>query len=202
MPPMIKTTAKHPTREKLLDQGVALFTEQGYHGAGLQDILSRVGVPKGSFYNYFASKEAFGAASIAHYIEPFIQLLQSWLQRPELDARAALDGYFGELIAELERRQFVGGCLLGNLIGEIGDTSPLCRTALTAAVHRYRDTLQAGIARGQDEGLFRTDLSAATMADLLSDAWQGALLRMKIEQSVQPLQACCRHLLHGYFQAR
>lgn len=194
-------TTKHHTREKLLDQGVALFTEQGYHGAGLQDILNSVGVPKGSFYNYFASKEEFGAAAIGHYIEPFIHLLDGWLKRPDLDARTALEGYFGELIAELERRNYAGGCLLGNLIGEIGDTSATCRLALSAAVRRYRDTLRAGIERGQREGLFRTDLSAEEMADCLSDAWQGALLRMKVEQSVAPLQACCRHLLRGYFRA-
>jgi len=197
---MMKTTSKHLTREKLLAQGVALFTEQGYHGAGLQDILNSVGVPKGSFYNYFASKEEFGAAAIAHYIEPFIKRLDGWLKRPELDAVAALEGYFGELAAELERRRFIGGCLLGNLIGEVGDTSETCRQALKDAVHGYRDKLREGIERGQREGLFRGDLGAEEMADFLSDAWQGALLRMKIEQSTRPLEACCRHLLRGYFQ--
>ena len=197
----MKTPSKHSAREKLLAQGVALFTEHGYHGAGLQDILNRVGVPKGSFYNYFASKEEFGAAAIAHYIEPFIARLDDWLRRPELDAAAALEGYFGELIAELERRGFVGGCLLGNLIGEIGDTSPVCRSALSEAVHAYRDKLREGFERGQREGLFRADLGAEEMADCLSDAWQGALLRMKIEQSTRPLEACRQHLLHGYFRA-
>lgn len=198
---MMKTTSKNLTRERLLAQGVALFTEQGYHGAGLQDILNSVGVPKGSFYNYFASKEEFGAAAISHYIEPFIVLLDGWLKRPELNAVDALEAYFGELIAELERRQFIGGCLLGNLIGEVGDTSEICRLALNNAVHRYRDKLREGIERGQQENSFRTDISAETMADMLSDAWQGALLRMKVEQSTQPLQTCCKHLLRGYFQA-
>jgi TetR/AcrR family transcriptional repressor of nem operon len=196
----MKAIAKHHTKEKLLDRGVELFTEQGYHGAGLQDILTSVGVPKGSFYNYFASKEEFGAATIAHYIEPFIQQLDGWLKRPGLDARDALEGYFGELIEELERRRFVGGCLLGNLIGEVGDTSETCRMALKNAVHRYRDKLEEGIERGQQEGVFRTDMGAEAMADFLSDAWQGALLRMKIEQSTRPLEACCKNLLRGYFQ--
>jgi TetR/AcrR family transcriptional repressor of nem operon len=197
---MMKNTSKHLNREKLLDQGVVMFTEHGFHGVGLQDILKSVGVPKGSFYNYFTSKEEFGAASIAHYIEPFIILLDGWLKRPGLDALAALEAYFGELISELKQRNFSGGCLLGNLIGEVGDTSETCRLALSSAVHRYRDKLREGIERGQREGLFRTDLSAEEMADFLSDAWQGALLRMKVEQSTRPLEACCRYLLRGYFQ--
>ncbi|BBL72527.1 TetR/AcrR family transcriptional regulator [Methylogaea oryzae] len=197
---MAKTPPRELTRAKLLDQGVAFLTEYGYHGSGLQDILASVQVPKGSFYYYFASKEEFGAAVIGHYIEPFILLLDGYLQRPELSGAEALDGYFQELIAELERRQFKGGCLIGNLSGEIGDTSELCRQALKTALGRYRDKLAEGIARGQAQGRFRTDLPAAAMADFLADAWQGALLRMKIEQSVQPLRDCCRHLLQGYFR--
>lgn len=198
---MVKSTSKQLAREKLLDQGVAMFTEHGFHGVGLHDILKSVGVPKGSFYNYFASKEEFGAASIAHYIEPFILLLDGWLKRPGVGALAALEGYFGELTSELGRRNFSGGCLLGNLIGEVGDTSETCRLALGSAVHRYRDKLREGIERGQREGVFRVDMNAEDMADCLSDAWQGALLRMKIERSTRPLEACCEHLLRGYFKA-
>jgi TetR/AcrR family transcriptional repressor of nem operon len=198
---MMKNNSKHLTREKLLDQGVVMFTEHGFHGVGLQDILKSVGVPKGSFYNYFASKEEFGAASIAHYVEPFIMLLDGWLKNPGLDALSALEAYFGELTSELKRRNYSGGCLLGNLIGEVGDTSETCRLALGSAVHRYSDKLREGIERGQREGLFRSDLSAEEMADFLSDAWQGALLRMKIEQSTRPLEACCKNILRGYFRA-
>ncbi|QFY44280.1 TetR family transcriptional regulator [Candidatus Methylospira mobilis] len=187
------------TREKLLDEGVARIIEHGYHGSGLQEILQSVGVPKGSFYNYFASKETFGAEVIRHYIEPFIRQLDYWL-KCEPNGAAALRAYFRELIDESARRQFKGGCLLGNLMGEIGDTSEICRISLSEAVQCYRDKLREGIARAQQQGCFRQDLGAAEMADLLVNAWQGALLRMKIEQSVQPLEDCCSHLLEGYFK--
>jgi TetR/AcrR family transcriptional repressor of nem operon len=73
-------------REKLLDQGVALLMEQGYHGTGLQELVRNVGVPKGSFYNYFPSKEAFSAEVVKHYIEPFIRQLDGHLQRPDVSA--------------------------------------------------------------------------------------------------------------------
>ena len=196
---MTRNTAKLVAREKLLDRGVALLMEQGYHGSGLQGILQSVGVPKGSFYNYFPSKEAFSAEVIRHYIEPFIQALAVWLQRGDINARQALDGYFQELIEESERRRFRGGCLLGNLMGEVGDTSEVCRAALHEALRKYRDTLREGIARGQQEGCIRQDKAAEVMADLLVNAWQGALLRMKIEQSVQPLRECIE-MLNDYFK--
>jgi TetR/AcrR family transcriptional repressor of nem operon len=188
-------------REKLLDQGVALLMEQGYHGTGLQELVRSVGVPKGSFYNYFPSKEAFSAEVVKHYIEPFITQLDSHLQRPDVNAETALKAYFNELIAETERRDFKGGCLLGNLIGEIGDTSDLCQLSLREAVRRYRDKLEEGLARAQQEGSFRKDLDAKDMADFLVNVWQGALLRMKIERSVRPLAQFCEMLLDGYFKA-
>ncbi|MFO1102765.1 MAG: TetR family transcriptional regulator C-terminal domain-containing protein [Methylocystis sp.] len=188
-------------REKLLDRGVALLMEQGYHGTGLQELVQSVGVPKGSFYNYFESKEAFSAEVVKHYIEPFIQQLDAHLRREGVTADVALKGYFEEMIEETERRDFKGGCLLGNLIGEIGDTSELCQTSLRQAVHRYRDKLREGIARAQREGRFRTDMEAKDMADFLVNVWQGALLRMKIERSVRPLTQFCDMLLNGYFKA-
>lgn len=198
---MIKTTQKHLNRDNLLNKGVALLTAQGYHGTGLKEILDAVQIPKGSFYNYFASKEEFGAAVVEHYINPFIEQLDGHLQNPALDALSALTYYFAQLIAELEKADFKGGCLLGNLMGEIGDTSELCRTALQLAVKRYRDLLQDGLAKAQQEGTVRTDKSAQAMADLLVNAWQGALLRMKIEQSSAPLKQCCDELLGDFFKA-
>jgi TetR/AcrR family transcriptional repressor of nem operon len=188
-------------REKLLDQGVALLMEQGYHGTGLQELVRNVGVPKGSFYNYFPSKEAFSAEVVKHYIEPFIRQLDGHLQRPDVSAETALKAYFNELIEETEQRDFKGGCLLGNLIGEIGDTSDLCQLSLREAVRRYRDKLEEGLARAQQEGSFRKDLDAKDMADFLVNVWQGALLRMKIERSVRPLAQFCEMLLDGYFKA-
>ncbi len=192
---------KQVNREKLLDQGVNMLMNQGYHGTGLQEILDAVQMPKGSFYNYFESKEAYCAEVIQHYIEPFINQLEKYLLDPNNDGLTALKIYFNELITELENNHFKGGCLLGNLMGELGNNSETCRFSLQKAVTRYRDLLKNGLSRAQKEGQVRTDLSAETMADLLVDTWQGVLLRMKIEKSVAPLRCCYDSLLDGYFKA-
>lgn len=198
---MIELSQKQINRDNLLNQGVKLLMEQGYHGTGLKEILDAVKIPKGSFYNYFGSKENFGAEVIQHYIEPFIKQLNAYLENSDDDALAALRRYYHELIAEAEKEGFKGGCLLGNLMGEIGDTSELCQKSLQSAVTRYRNTIRSGLIKAQQQGTVRTDLSAEEMADLLLNTWQGALLRMKIEQSSEPLKQCCRNLLDGYFIA-
>ena len=197
---MSKSTKKELNREGLLNQGVTLFMEQGYHGTGLQEILDAVNVPKGSFYNYFDSKEDFGADVIQYYIDPFIAQLASYLDNSDTDALGAIKCYFDELIIELEKNAFKGGCLLGNLMGEIGDTSEVCQKSLQSAVNRYRDLLQVGIAKAQQQGTVRQEKSAEEMADLLINTWQGALLRMKIEKSSAPVKQCCQNLLDDYFR--
>lgn len=199
---MAKLTSKQIKREKLLDQGVQMLMDQGYHGTGLKDVLDSVRIPKGSFYNYFSSKEEFAAEAISHYIEPFIQRLQGHIQDPQLDGLAALKRYYLELVVEVEQAGYKGGCLLGNLMGEMGDTSEICRDALKLAVKRYKNLQQSALESAQRDGIVRNDRSAESMADMLVNNWQGALLRMKIEQSVQPLQQFVGTLLDDYFLSK
>ena len=196
---MSKARKKEFNRESLLNQGVLFFMNQGYHGTGLQEILDAVNVPKGSFYNYFDSKEEFGAAVIQHYIEPFILRLSTHLQLSDSDALGAIRRYFNELIVELEENKFKGGCLLGSLMGEIGSTSDVCQQSLQSAIARYRDLLQSGLAQAQQQGSVRTDKTPEVMADLLINTWQGALLRMQIEKSSAPVKQCCHDLLDDFF---
>jgi TetR/AcrR family transcriptional repressor of nem operon len=197
---MLKSTKKELNRENLLNRGVTLLRGQGYHGTGLQEILDVVNIPKGSFYNYFDSKEDFGAEVIQHYTDPFIAQLTAHLEQSDADALGAIRRYFDELIAELEKDGFKGGCLLGNLMGEIGDTSEICRKSLQSAIRRYQDVLESGLAKAQQQGTVRSDKSPGEMADLLVNTWQGALLRMKIEKSSVPIRQCCQDLLDDFFR--
>ena len=192
---------KQINKHNLLDEGVALLMRQGYHGTGLKEILDAVNIPKGSFYNYFGSKENFAAEVIVHYITPYLNQLNQYLNESEGNAVAALNRYIEESIAELERTDFKGGCLLGNLMGELSDTSDLCRIALQNALNDYRNVWEEGLRRGQTEKRIRADKSANEMADLWVNAWQGALLRMKIEQSTEPLKQCYSQLLGDFFKA-
>lgn len=193
---MMNKKIKH---KKLLDEGVRLLMSQGYHATGVNEIVNNVQIPKGSFYSYFESKEAFAAEAITHYIEPFIQLLNKHIHNSPTDALAALKNYYDELISEVEKGEYKGGCLLGNLMGEIGDTSELCNQSLKCAIDRYKLLQQQALEQAQKEGSVRQDREAKNMADLLVNNWQGALLRMKLEQSVQPLQEFSDTLLGDYF---
>ncbi len=192
-------TNKQIKRNNFLTQGVHLLMTQGYHATGVNEIAKAVQVPKGSFYSYFNSKEDFAAETITHYIEPFIQLLKKHIEQSPHDTLAALKNYYEELIITVGKNGYKGGCLLGNMMGEVGDTSELCNQALKSAVERYRLLQYHALIKAQKQGTVRQDRSAEMMANLLVNSWQGALLRMKIEKSVQPLQEFYDTLLGDYF---
>jgi len=89
--PKKQTTDALDTREALLRAGMLMLTESGFIRSGIDPILKSVGVPKGSFYHYFSSKEAFGLAVLARYRRYF---------------EAKLDGFLlDEAFSPLERLQ-------------------------------------------------------------------------------------------------
>ena len=68
---MTLTSKAEATRQNLLDTGYRLVLSKGFSALGLQEILKGSGVPKGSFYHYFASKEAFGCALLDDYVTEY-----------------------------------------------------------------------------------------------------------------------------------
>lgn len=179
---------------------MAAFLEQGYHGTGLKEVLDRVKVPKGSFYNYFESKEAFAVAAIEHYADCFAAKMQQALDVAP-DPVTGLRRFFETLMADFEKAGYVGGCLIANLGGEL-ENSDICRATLARAFRGWRDGVSEALRQGQELGLVRGDLDAGALADLLTEAWEGAVIRMKIERSLDPLRRVLERLLDDYFRPR
>ena len=186
------------TEEKILKAAINLFHEFGYNGTSVQDIVSAARVPKGSFYNYFASKEELGAAAIRHYSACTAAKLADALEGTP-NPLAGLRTFFERLIDDFERAGFTGGCLVANLAGEL-DGSPACGAALAAAFRDWRDGVSDALQAAQLRGLIRDDVDATELADMLLEAWEGAVIRMKIDRSAVPLRRCLDRLLDGYFR--
>ena len=177
---------------------MSAFLQQGYHGTGIKQVLDEVGVPKGSFYNYFASKEAFGAAAIEYYADCLADKMTRASQGAP-DALTGLRRFFKGEIREFKRAKYVGGCLVANLGGEL-EGSAVCRAALEVALRRYHAGIATALQSAQEAGAVRTDIPASELAQLLVDTWEGAVIRMKIEQSTAPLKQCLDRLLDGFFR--
>ena len=183
---------------RLLEVGVAAFLENGYHGTGIKEVLDKVNVPKGSFYNYFGSKEEFAAVVVRHYAKCFVQKMDRVIEGVDSPS-VGLRRFFEQLMQEFEATGFTGGCLIANLGGEL-EGSEVCRQELFEGFRNWSGRVAEVLAEGQRQGEIRTDIDPQQLANLLTDSWEGGVIRMKIERSLEPLQRIIDRLLEGYFQ--
>ncbi|WP_330256756.1 TetR/AcrR family transcriptional regulator [Nocardia sp. NBC_00565] len=195
---MARPRRSDDTRQLLVEQGAAGFLTHGYHGTGIKQVLDAVGVPKGSFYNYFDSKENFGRAIIDHH-SLCVQRNLAEALGSSADPVAGLRVFFARLMDDFVQAEFTGGCLIANLGGEL-EGSEVLRESLAGAWHSWRDGVAVALRRAQELGTIRDDIDATDLADLLLESWEGAVIRMKIERSLEPLHKCLRRLLDDYFR--
>jgi TetR/AcrR family transcriptional repressor of nem operon len=185
---MPRTADPQAIPQRLVAAGLELFLRQGYNATGIQQIADLARAPKGSFYNHFESKDAFAAVIVSRYAE---WMQRSWarmmLSAPSTPM-ATIRHVFAEMISYHERTPNAVGCLIGNFAAEIASSSPLCRDNLMAAQLGWRQRLSGLITAGQTAGEIRTDIEAMTLSALTWSAWEGALLRVKVEGTVGPLR--------------
>jgi TetR/AcrR family transcriptional repressor of nem operon len=178
------------TREALIEAGIEHLSVHGYHGTGIKQILDEVNVPKGSFYNFFASKEAFVAELIGHYSEDLLGQLNEFMTGPGKDL-TPVEQLRAIYLYSLERyasNGFKKSCLVGSMASEISSESEMCRIELEASMKKWLKFFSEVFAEGQKQGLFREDMSANEIAALYWAAWEGALIKMKMSANTQPVK--------------
>jgi TetR/AcrR family transcriptional repressor of nem operon len=177
--------ARPSARNVIHDAAMKVLTKRGFHASSVQDITDAAGVPKGSFYNHFKSKEALAAEILTAYGEGNTDRgILTDRAVPALDRLkqhfAALNEYFS---------QCNDGCLVGKLMAEVSDDTPQIRERLLDVLDLWGGQIASAIADGQREGSIRQDLKADALAAFLIDSYEGAILRTRVEQKPRALQS-------------
>jgi len=175
------------TRAKLIKAGILALHTGGYGATSIQSIVEMADVPKGSFYNFFPSKEAFAAEVIDAYSERGQERLRGYLLNQETTPRARLEAYFDDRIEAFRAAEYVRGCLMGNFSAEAADQSQLIRENLTKHFDAWCGLLEACIAEAQKHGEINNQVAPSLLARFVLNSWEGALLRMRAEKSDSPL---------------
>jgi TetR/AcrR family transcriptional regulator, transcriptional repressor for nem operon len=184
---MARTADKTDIPLRLAAAGYTLFKQQGYNATGIQQITDQAGVPKGSFYNHFESKEAFAAQIIRNYAVLVDQAWDTAMQDAPPQPLAAIRHLFSHF-AQHHEDTGCQGCLVGNFAAEVAESSLPCRAVLGSVMHAWRDRLAALLEQAQQAGEARADIAPQALATFFWDAWEGAVLRMKIEHRTDPLK--------------
>jgi TetR/AcrR family transcriptional repressor of nem operon len=180
--------SSHDVRGRLLEAGVQTFSKSGFNGCSVQDITDAAGVPKGSFYNHFESKEALGAAALEHYWAQVARERLEILTRGGVSPRQRLRTYFDQVTAEIADIGFTCGCLIGNMAAELSDHSPVIASQLSAIFANWSQRVAACIREAQAAGEITSDADPELLAAFVLNAWEGAVLRARIEKGDRPLR--------------
>lgn len=178
--------ARPDVREKLLTAGLDALHKRGFNATGVQDITDAAKVPKGSFYNHFESKDALGVEVVERWGTFTAARLEVLVEGPGKPL-ARLKAYFKGLNELGLANKFQRGCLMGNFSAELSTQSPAVRAALEAGFARWTKGVAQVIAEAQKAGDVSRDMPAEALAGFLINAWEGAVLRSRVDRSSEPL---------------
>lgn len=179
---------KNETRATIIRIGTDLISRQGFNATGIDAVLKEAGVPKGSFYYYFRSKEEFGLAVIDHFAERYDQRLDTILNDEEVTPLNRIRNYLESGLARLEQNQCSKGCLIGNLGQELADQHERFRVRLDEIFRSWKDRFAACLREAQRAGELAPELDAGVAAGFILSGLEGAILRAKVMKSPQPLR--------------
>ncbi len=189
--------SRESTKQILLDAGRKVFSEKGYNNSGIEAILQAAGVPKGSFYYYFDSKEDFGLQVINSFAECYAAEINEYLGDENYSPLDRLKRYFESRIERVESKHCRNGCLVGTLSQEMADQSEVLRARLVEVFEERVDRYEACLREAQEAGELSKDLDARELAEFWINSWQGAMLRAKTIRSTAPLRTFL-NMMFGY----
>jgi TetR/AcrR family transcriptional repressor of nem operon len=144
--------ANPETRSRLLEKGGDLVSTLGFNATGVQEITAAAGVPKGSFYNYFESKEAFAVEVLTEYWDSLIATYSPILADHNMTPLARIACYFAGLAEFHGRRGYAVGCLIGNMALEVTPSSEQVRIKLAAIYRQWTASLTECLGEAQAQG--------------------------------------------------
>lgn len=160
----------------------------GFSGAGIEGVLKSVGVPKGSFYYYFKSKEAFGLEVLKHYEAKIFGQFDQHYFNQQLSPLNRLRSAMALGMRVMVERQFKGGCLIGTLAQEMAAQSPAFREAIEGIYRRWRGSHLQCFAAAQRQGEISAELPLVYLTESYGMMLQGAIMEAKVTESLVPLQ--------------
>ncbi|WFL69227.1 TetR/AcrR family transcriptional regulator [Pantoea sp. X85] len=176
-------------RDHILATGQRIMAGKGFSAVGLNEILTDAGVPKGSFYHYFSSKEAFGVDMLARYFDDYLAELDATLSEPGLTMAQRLMNYWQLWRESQSFSDCQGKCLAVKLGAEVADLSDSMRgtlqTGTAGIIARLADALEAGV----EEGSLSIDDKPSRVAESLYQLWVGASVMVKIVRNTGPFDS-------------
>ncbi|MDD3250664.1 MAG: TetR/AcrR family transcriptional regulator [Smithellaceae bacterium] len=185
---ILRNVSQRDTKALILETAKSIVLSKGYSAVGLNEILAAAGVPKGSFYHHFKSKEDFGVELMKKHLQESAELFRHFLTNPNVNPYERIASLYDTLLTFHRQAGCHQFCLVAKLGPEVSDLSDAMRKAQRDGIRIWIDIYKQCIREGQAMGVIDSYIDANNAAAMMHDLWQGALVRMQIDQSVRPLE--------------
>ena len=182
-------------RQHILQTAKPLILARGFTAVGLAELLAAATVPKGSFYHYFASKEAFGEALLDWYFSDHLAHLDA-LMAPAGSGAERLMRYWDYWLETQSNDDPTAKCLAVKLSAEVSDLSEAMRLSLDRGTEQIIARLAYCVQTGQEDGSLKASVAPVALAELLYQQWLGASVLAKVKRTRAPLDAAMRATAH------
>lgn len=176
-------------RENILEAGTEIMFSLGYNATGIKEITEHIGIPKGSFYNHFSSKQAFGLEVVKNYSDNGVEFHRKVLLNKTLSPLTRLNKFYSQIISEYEEvMNFKLGCVMGNFSAEMADVNDEFRKVLDIGFKQQEAIIVSCIKEAQELNEINDQIDCELTGNFLINSWHGALIRMKSTGTSEPLE--------------
>ncbi len=180
--------ATKDTKSEILKAGMSIISRQGFNSTGIEAILKKANVPKGSFYHYFSSKKDFGLKVLDRFAVGIDRIFTSFLEDQSLSPITRLRNCIESLAARFEDNNCSIGCLVANMGQELADQDEEFRQNLARIFKTWATHFEKCLQEAQDQGEIPADISPELTAQFFLSGFEGALLVSKVLKSSSPLR--------------
>ncbi len=182
-----RASTRTDTRNALVWCGTELLTERGFQITGIDEVLKRVGVPKGSFYHYFKSKDHFGHAVIDNYETYYAKKMDRIFNDPSQTPLQRLVNFTVNAKNGMVKFDFKRGCLIGNLGQELAALDTQFRERLEAVLVSWEKRVAECLNEAIETGELAQGQDPQALSRFFWVGWEGAILRSKLMRSLEPI---------------
>lgn len=182
-----RASTRTDTRNALVWCGTELLTERGFQITGIDEVLKRVGVPKGSFYHYFKSKDHFGHAVIDNYETYYAKKMDRIFNDTSQTPLQRLVNFTVNAKNGMVKFDFKRGCLIGNLGQELAALDTQFRERLEAVLVSWEKRVAECLNEAIETGELAQGQDPQALSRFFWVGWEGAILRSKLMRSLEPI---------------
>ncbi len=178
---------KQDTKKVIIETGARIIHQKGYNHTGIQEVLKSAGVPKGSFYFHFKSKDDFGLQVIDYFDTLHLSMVNPILNDETVSSLKRIEKILDHFIILFKEFNYTCGCPIGNLSQEMGDLSPVFRKKLEDSLIMITTVYKDLLDKAKEAGEIVKSRNTQETAEFIVSSWHGSIIKMKIQQSVEPL---------------